>query len=207
MSSKEKATACEEVSFFPISADVRSFISFLLLKHLLMKHPLRDFRFCPVCGSDRFVCHDDRSKRCTDCGFNFYCNASAATVAVIRNAKGEVLFARRGRQPGKGLLDLPGGFVDLNESLEEGCLREVKEETGAEGRIVRHLFSLPNVYPYGGFDVHTVDSFFEVEIDDETELFAGDDVEMLFWADPDFIDPAQIAMKSIRKGLERIFKK
>lgn len=171
-----------------------------------MKHPLDAFRFCPACGSDGFTTHDDRSKRCPECGFHYYCNASAATVALIRNAKGEILFTLRSRQPGKGLLGLPGGFVDLGESTEEGCLREVKEEIGVNGRIVRHLFSLPNVYPYEGFEVPTVDSFFEVEIDDESAVVAGDDAEALFWISPDAIEFDKVAMASIRKGLELIFK-
>ena len=48
-----------------------------------MEHPLAQFRFCPKCGSPHFVEHDSKSKQCQDCGFVYYLNPSAATVAFI----------------------------------------------------------------------------------------------------------------------------
>ncbi len=46
-------------------------------------HPFAQFHFCPKCGSPRFVEHDAKSKHCEDCGFTYYFNPSAATVALI----------------------------------------------------------------------------------------------------------------------------
>ena len=48
-----------------------------------MEHPLSQFRFCPKCGSSRFVEHNQKSKHCEACGFTYYFNPGAATVAVI----------------------------------------------------------------------------------------------------------------------------
>ena len=42
----------------------------------------------------------------------------------------ELLVCRRAKEPAKGTLDLPGGFIDMNETGEEGVSREVWEETG-----------------------------------------------------------------------------
>ena len=56
-----------------------------------MIHPLAKFLFCPCCGSAHFEVNDFKSKRCTDCGFTFYHNAAAATVAVILNSRNELL--------------------------------------------------------------------------------------------------------------------
>ena len=58
-------------------------------------HPLRLFRYCPACGSARFREHDFKSKRCDDCGFTYYHNASAATVAVVIDGAQRLLVARQ----------------------------------------------------------------------------------------------------------------
>ena len=62
-------------------------------------HPLELFKFCPVCGSPHFEIHNEKSKKCADCGFVYYFNSSAATVAFILNGKGELLVCRRGKEP------------------------------------------------------------------------------------------------------------
>ena len=56
-----------------------------------MSHPLELFRFCPVCGSNKFIENNNQSKRCETCGFIDYINPKAAVVAVITNTKGDIL--------------------------------------------------------------------------------------------------------------------
>jgi bifunctional NMN adenylyltransferase/nudix hydrolase len=51
------------------------------------------------------------------------------TDAVVVQA-GHVLLIKRGRNPGKGRYALPGGFISQGESIQDSCLRELKEETG-----------------------------------------------------------------------------
>jgi 8-oxo-dGTP diphosphatase len=58
----------------------------------------------------------------------------AASVAVFR--EGRVLIARRARAPMAGVWSLPGGGVELGETLEQAALRELAEEVGVEARIV-----------------------------------------------------------------------
>ena len=167
-------------------------------------HPLFQFRFCPKCGSDHFEVNDDRSKRCADCGFTYYHNASAAAVAVIVNDKGELLVTRRAFEPAQGTLDLPGGFVDPGESVEAGCLREVEEETGAPAEIVRYLFSLPNTYCFSGFEVHTSDCFFLCRLKEGAEVRACDDAAELFWMPLSAIKPEDFGLDSIRTSIARL---
>ena len=166
-------------------------------------HPLQQFRFCPKCGSSDFVENDDRSKRCQNCGFVYYFNPSAATVAFIQNEKGELLVCRRAKEPKKGTLDLSGGFVDLFETGEQGVIREVKEETGLEVTKVEYLFSLPNTYEFSGFLVHTVDQFFRCEVRDSSSLKAMDDVADSFWMPVSEINPEEFGLDSVRAGVKR----
>lgn len=169
-----------------------------------MTHPLSDFCFCPRCGSSKFAPHNANGSRCADCGFEFYPNAAAATVAVIVSEAGELLCIRRDREPAKGTLDLPGGFVDPGESLTDGLLREVREEVGGEVTDYRFLFSIANVYPYSGHLVYTADAFFRCRLRDTTRLRASDDAAAMCWIPLAKLRPADFGLDSIRKGVERI---
>ena len=83
----------------------------------------------------------------------------AVSAAIFRNDR--VLIVRRARPPAHGLYTLPGGGVELGETLEGAIIREVREETGLEiaplalvgfreaiarddaGRVERHFVILP----------------------------------------------------------------
>ena len=80
---------------------------------------LDKFRYCPICGSQQFKVNSSKSKKCEKCGFELFMNASSAVAAFITNSKGELLVERRKLEPAKGTLDLPGGFVDPQETAEE----------------------------------------------------------------------------------------
>lgn len=169
-------------------------------------HPLHLFRFCPKCGSPRFVEHNDKSKHCEACGFTYYINPSAATVALIVNDQGEWLCVRRAKEPAKGTLDLPGGFSDLYETSEEGVIREVKEETGLDVAAVEFLFSIPNQYVYSGFTVHTMDMFYRCRVNSCEGAHAADDASELLWLRPEAIRPEDFGLLSIRKGVVHLLR-
>ncbi len=166
-------------------------------------HPLDKFRYCPVCGSAHFEENNEKSKRCAQCGFTYYFNPSAATVALIQNNRGELLVCRRAKEPAKGTLDLPGGFLDMYETGEEGVSREVREETGLTVTHAKYLFSLPNTYLYSGFLVHTLDQFFLCTVEDNTELKALDDVAESWWIPFDEVNPDLFGLDSVRQGVIR----
>lgn len=166
-------------------------------------HPLHLFKYCPKCGSSHFEEHNFKSKKCADCGFVYYFNSSAATVAFILNSKNDLLVCRRAKDPAKGTLDLSGGFIDMYETAEEGVAREVKEETGLEVIKADYLFSYPNTYLYSGFLVHTMDMFFLCRVKDDAVVEAMDDVADSFWMPLDEIRPEEFGLDSVRKGVER----
>lgn len=91
---------------------------------------LDGWRFCPICG-EAIDKHEDRVE-CNACGFVGYANSVPGVEAVCLDADGRVLLGRRVVDPGKGLWDLPGGFLHEGEPPVDGLRREVREETGLE---------------------------------------------------------------------------
>ena len=63
----------------------------------------------------------------------------------------KVLLIRRGGEPFKGKWALPGGFVEMEESLERAAARELKEEVGVSNVYLEQLFTFgePNRDPFG----------------------------------------------------------
>jgi len=62
-----------------------------------------------------------------------YANPIPVAVAIQPIGDG-VLLVRRGAGPGQGLWALPGGYVGAREDPKEAAMRELREETGVEGR-------------------------------------------------------------------------
>ena len=170
----------------------------------MAQHPLEKFRYCPLCGSEKFVENNFKSKRCEACGFVYYFNPSSSTVAVIVNEKNELLAVRRAKEPARGTLDLPGGFCDCYETGEEGVVREVKEETGLCVESATFLFSIPNIYPYGGLDIHTIDMFFLCHVNSTRNAIAADDAAEIMWIPWEEVRPEDFGLKSISRGVERL---
>lgn len=162
---------------------------------------LEKFQFCPVCGSKHFSVNGPKSLRCDNCHFEYFLNASAAVVGFILNERHEILVERRKFEPGKGMLDLPGGFVDVGETAEQAIAREIREETAMELSSMRYLFSYPNKYRYGGLDIPTMDLFFLCEVKDTSTLHASDAAAECMWIATDDIHTEQFGLRSVRQGL------
>lgn len=169
-------------------------------------HPLSQFKYCPKCGSDKFAENNFKSKKCEHCHFVYYFNSCASTVAIIVNEHNELLVGTRAHEPVKGTLDLPGGFVDMHETGEEAVCREVLEETGLHVDETRYLFSVPNVYLYSGFEVHTLDMVFLCKVNNSKILNAADDVAKLEFIPIADLDPDLFGLLSIKEVIKKIQK-
>ena len=167
-------------------------------------HPLDKFSFCPNCGSKCWSVNNFKSKHCEACGFTYYANPSSATAAFIMNDRNELLAVRRKKEPAKGTLDLPGGFVDMDESAEEGIVREVLEETGLRVTHVQYLFSIPNIYHYSGMDIHTLDMFYRCNVESTGSVQAMDDAEEALWIPLAAVCPDDFGLLSIRQAVRRM---
>jgi ADP-ribose pyrophosphatase YjhB (NUDIX family) len=171
----------------------------------MSEHPLELFHFCPKCGSQDFEIHNALSRHCANCGFTYYQNPRASTAAFILNNKGELLVAKRAKEPAQGTLDLPGGFVDNEENAEEGMAREIKEETGLDvsPSDLVYQFSVPNIYRYSGMDIHTLDLFFVCHVDDDAQIKANDDAAELQWVPLGEVFVERFGLRSIRQAVHR----
>ncbi len=85
---------------------------------------------------------EEKRLACPACQWVCYENPLPSSAALVRTKKGEVLLVKRGHEPGKGKWALPAGFIEIDETPEKACLRELREETGLKGEIV----SLVGVY-------------------------------------------------------------
>lgn len=137
---------------------------------------------------------------CTKCGWQFWNNAKAS-VAIVFVQDGQILMSERGIEPNKGMLDLPGGFVDFGETAYQAAAREAKEEVGVT--IARKDLELLEVYhnPYSA-GVFTIDLIFLAR-HWEGEFTPGDDCAALTWKPFEFINDPQFAEK-FYTGLDKI---
>ena len=111
---------------------------------------------------------------CDECGEWEKPSLAVDAVAIRGN---EILLIRRAKEPWKGMLALPGGFVDSGEDPEVAVLRELKEECGIDGKVVRLLCVKgdPDRDPRG----HVVSIAYLVAAFDEPT--AGDDAASAAW--------------------------
>jgi len=107
--------------------------------------------YCSNCGSDNLdfkVPSGDNRKRmiCASCHAIHYANPKivAGCLPIIGD---RVLLARRAIEPRRGYWNVPSGYLENGETVEEGALREVKEEVLAEVTLVgmHALYSIPHI--------------------------------------------------------------
>jgi len=165
-----------------------------------LSEKIKLFNYCPACGSGDISFGDMKKVRCRSCSFTYYHNVAAA-VAVILEYDKKIVLIERAKDPGKGKLDLPGGFVDPKESAEEAVKREIQEELRINLRQPGYLGSYPNIYKYDGVTYHTCDLFFYCKIDALPTDFDKTEIQQLFLINPLDIPNDKIAFESVKMGL------
>jgi 8-oxo-dGTP diphosphatase len=101
------------------------------------------------------------------------------TDCVISDGEGRILLIRRKNEPFRGAFALPGGFVEIGETVEAACRREVLEETGIKIGVLRLIgvYSEPGRDPRG----HTVSVAYMTSVPSATRPQAGSDAEAAQW--------------------------
>src|SRR2546427_12758138 len=111
-------------------------------------------KFCSACGGRLAVVREEgrTRRRCRRCGFTVYGNPVPTAVALIMRG-GRVLLTRRARPPYAGTWDVPGGFLEEDETPERALRRELREEIGVGVRRARFVGFATDRYGSGGFPV------------------------------------------------------
>jgi ADP-ribose pyrophosphatase YjhB (NUDIX family) len=174
------------------------------------------FRFCPSCASKNIRFEGGKVFRCPDCGFTYYHNTAAATACIVKTGAG-LLFLVRGKEPAKGLLDLPGGFVDPGEGAMDGLRREFIEEigwdplgpaavdAGAPAPAFTLFASFPNKYPYKNIPYTTCDLFFCLDapaLSEKDLKLEAAEVAGVRFVKPEDIKPDELAFESTRRAVK-----
>lgn len=174
-----------------------------------MKQPrkLIDQQYCSWCrGKLRWT--KDYGE-CSDCKKHLFTNSKPCTaVFVINNRK--ILLLKRVFEPKRGLLDLPGGFVDIgDESIEKGALRELSEETSLKltERDLRYLGSrLYNGYIYQNTQIPTMTSYFIATISSQevASIQLDDENSEYLWADLNRINEHELAFEAYWPMIDKL---
>jgi ADP-ribose pyrophosphatase YjhB (NUDIX family) len=159
---------------------------------------LTEWHSCPRCGSG--LKHAEGSVACPECGLSVYAGPAPTASAVLVDDQGRVLLSRRAGEPGEGLWDLPGGFMDEGETPLETLRRELREEAGVEIEPGDFLAGLPDRYGEdGGW---TINLYWTARIA-AGEPKAADDVAEFRWFAADELPPrAEFAFANTIEALE-----
>jgi ADP-ribose pyrophosphatase YjhB (NUDIX family) len=166
--------------------------------------PSASFRFCPRCGRGPVAPPPLPVFACTACGFHYHFNPAVAAGVIVVDGEGRVLLVRRAKEPARGLLGVPGGFVDVGETAEASARRETLEETGLELEDLRFLGSWPNLYEWRGVAYPVVDLYFTGRAREGGTASARHEVEEVLWRRPDEIVPAELAFPTTRAAFDRL---
>lgn len=156
-------------------------------------------KYCSRCGSEHTTYRSNDSIFCEKCGFQFFVNSVSAVAVIIKDEEDNILLTVRGQNPGKNMLDLPGGFVDIGETAEQAVKREIKEELGLTVQTMSYLGSYPNEYVYSGLTIHTLDLAFECTVAHYERVKVADDVSDYVFVSRKKMDLEKIAFTSIQK--------
>jgi ADP-ribose pyrophosphatase YjhB (NUDIX family) len=158
--------------------------------------PESPFRFCPADGTKLGDPRPSGGVTCPSCGRSWYRNpAPAVGAAIIED--GKALVTVRARDPYRGKIDVPGGFIELGEHPVEALKREVMEELGCTVEVLwPPVMFAP--HRYGDDGVHALAIGFRAEIV-SGEPRPSDDVADILRVSPDDIPSLDFAWNHDRE--------
>ncbi len=158
--------------------------------------PTEPYRFCPADGTRLEDPRPSGGATCPLCGRSWYRNSAPAVGAVIVR-DGKALVTVRAREPEKGRLDLPGGFVEVGEHPADGLVREVREELGVEAEVLGTPVLLAT-HTYGEDGNWVLAIGFRVRLKGG-EIRPTDDVAEVRWVSVEELDSLDFAWEHDRR--------
>lgn len=177
--------------------------------------------YCPFCRAtlttrripalDPITGHEGQERRvCSVCGFIQWGNSKPTASAIIVSTFGQILLVKRRIDPGKGMWDVPGGFLETGEHPEEAVRREMREETGLTVGITRLIGIYMDTYAsahavtiFGADNAPSEDTlnlYYECYIVEGIPK-ADDDAEELAWFNREHI-PYPLAFKNAENAMK-----
>jgi ADP-ribose pyrophosphatase YjhB (NUDIX family) len=162
-----------------------------------------EMNFCRRCGHP-LTNIENHVYKC-DSGHLLFANASPAVGVLFVNDAQQVLIAVRAIDPGKGRLDMPGGFCDGAETYEHALEREMKEELGItphDYTDLEFLLSHNDQYDYKGERLPVLCGVFTANLKPGVTPHPADDVAEVTFMSYGDIDQSRIQFPSQIAGLE-----
>ncbi len=160
--------------------------------------------FCTLCASKLEKIRDNLF-HCQNCGQDFYINPCPSNGVILLNEKGEILLVKRKVPPNENTWDLPGGFMDINESAEESVTRELWEELEIKITDFKYLKSYPDRYQFQKINYYTLMFVYEAQIPDQKFIEGGEIKDFKFFKKSE-IPWDSLAFKSLKQALEEYLK-
>jgi ADP-ribose pyrophosphatase YjhB (NUDIX family) len=162
------------------------------------------FKYCPLCGSSGFKKNPQHNCLvCPQCKYQFFLNPVAA-VGVIIEKDNQILLIKRAYPPKKDWWDIPGGFMDDEETVERAMTRELKEELHVSATLTGFVGAYTNTYLYKGITIPTISEIVTATI--EGEIKSGDDAKDFKFFPKHEVLKQRLAFKAVREGLKAYLK-
>jgi 8-oxo-dGTP diphosphatase len=158
---------------------------------------LAGWKTCPRCQYD--LEREDRSVHCPNCGLAVYANPAPTASALVLDAEGRVLLARRAADPGAGLWDLLGGFIEEGEEPLAALRREIEEETALQIEPGEFLGGYPD--RYGDEGIYTLNLYWTAQIS-SGELELDEELAEVGWFGPEELpESSEFAFRNTLEAL------
>ena len=168
-------------------------------------NPVDAYKFCPKCGGNLNI-KKENLLVCSKCSFKLYINPSPCNAVIIENENQEIMLVERKFDPQKGFWDLPGGFINAYETLEESVKREIKEELGVDVQINKIVGVYKDIYVFQDIANPVIGIVVCAKITGGV-IKVSDDISGFKYFSKEEILNQKLAFSSMRQGLLDYLKK